>query len=344
MATLAQVTSETRIILKIAGALFALLFVLFMFVKGGEIVKKVFFPSPPQPPDEKFGKLPSISFPTQKNPSYSFKINTITGKLPVFPDRMKVYKVVQDEPNLSALSNTRTKIKSIGYTDKETKLSDTKYEWSKSSGEYIVYDTLTNNFWVNSNYLNASSALGYLSLKKDDAIRNATIMMGNLKVDTSDLDDGKTSFTFYKIVDRKLVKVDSQNDAEVARLDFFQKDAEQGTSIYYPDLPKSIIYFIFGVRGGLPQILEAQFNHYPLDKTNFATYGIKTADSAYEDLKNGKGYFIMDNQIKKNSSVVITDLSLGYYIGEGNQKYVMPIAVFQGNGFVGYIPLIPEDN
>lgn len=341
MATLAQITSETRIILKILGALFAILFVLFMFIKGGEIAKKLFFPSPPPPPDEKFGALPPISFPLQKNPSYNFVLNTISGKLPAFPDRMNVYKVKEEEPNLSALSNTRIKIKNLGFTEKETKLTDTKYEWSKSTGEYIVYDTLTNNFWINSNYLNASSALGFFSLKKDDAIRTATAVMENLKVEASDLDKDKTSFTFYKIMNRQMVKVESQNEAEVARLDFFQKDVAQEQSIYYPELPKSIIYFVFGVRGGLPQILEAQFNHYSLDTTNVATYGIKNADAAFEDLKNGKGYFIIDAQTKKNSSIEITDLSLGYYVGESNQKYVMPIVVFEGNGFKGYIPLIP---
>lgn len=341
MATLAQVTSETRLTLKILAGIFTVLTLVFLFFKGGEIFKNLFFPTPPPPPDEKFGKLPEIIFPAQQPTNYSFEINTISGKLPAFPDRMKTYKVKETPPTLSALQNTRNKMKNAGFSERETKLSDTKYQWGNRTGEIIIYDTETNNFWIKSNYLNNVDSLGYPALKKDDSLRLTKSFLDYIRGDMEDLDLERSTLTYYKILNGALVKAESQNEANVARLDLFQKELERGLKIYYPETDKSIMYFVFAYRGGMAQIVEGQYLHFPANTESIATYGIKNSQEAFEDLKNGNS-FIAKGDIKAGGYMGITDVSLGYFAGEENQKYLLPIVIFEGNNFAAYVSAIRE--
>lgn len=342
MATLAEVTWETRIILKIAAVILTVLTVVFLFFKGGTIIKTIFFPTPPPPPDEKYGILQPINFPTQKPTTYTYRLNTVTEKLPVFPDRMKVYKIKQDTPTLNTLQKLRNKLLNSRFSERETKITETKYQWSKTSGETIAYNTVTNNFSINSGYLTSSlSEFGYPISKKADAYNLAIDFLETIRVDSSDVTLEKSTLTFYKIASQALTKVESQNDANVARLDLFQTDIEKDLKIHYPDFDKSIMYFIFETKGGRPQIAESQYNHYVPDTTDFATYSIKTPDQAFEDLNNGNALIFNEN-IDKSAIIDITDVSLGYYAGEENQQFLLPIVVFKGDGFIAYTRALAE--
>lgn len=342
MATLAQVTWETRIVLKIAAVILTILTVVFLFFKGGAIIQKIFFPKPPPPPDEKYGILPTVTFPSQQPAKYSYQINTISGKLPLFPDRMKVYKIKQDTPTLATLQILRNKLVSARFTERETKIGETKYQWSRVNGDSILYNTITNNFSISSGYLTSPlSEFGYPISKKDDAYRLALSFLELIRVNASDVPIEKSTLTFYKVSGRSLIRVESQSDANVARLDLFQNDIDKDLKIYYPDYRKSIMYFIFQTKGGTPQIVESQYNHYVADTTDYATYPIKTPDQAFEDLKNGQA-LIFNESKNKSSSVDITDVFLGYYIGEENQQYLLPIVVFKGDGFIAYTKALLE--
>ncbi|MBI2195912.1 MAG: hypothetical protein HYU48_02605, partial [Candidatus Levybacteria bacterium] len=101
MATLSSTTAWTRKIIKwvsiVAGAFFAtmLLYRTVLFVK-----QQI---SPPPPPTVAFGKLSEIVFPqSQEDEALSYSIDTITGALPVFPDRANVYKTETSAPELLA--------------------------------------------------------------------------------------------------------------------------------------------------------------------------------------------------------------------------------------------------
>ena len=79
-----------------------------------------------------------------------------------------------------------------------------------------------------------------------------------------------------------------------------------------------------------PQIAQATFVHQTVDLSNLATYPLKTPGQAYADLSSGKSY--ITPSYTGGANVKIQRISLGYYLGEIDQDYLMPVYVFQGDG------------
>ena len=131
----------------------------------------------------------------------------------------------------------------------------------------------------------------------------------------------------------------SINEANFARLDVFQKNLDNH-KIYYPGLSESLMYFIIKGSGFLPNVTDASFIHFIADSSNFSTYPIKTAEAAFEDLKQGNALVFTND---KNAKLIdIIDVSLGYYIGDENQQYFLPIVVFKGKEFTAYVNALSQ--
>lgn len=340
MATLAKVTSEVRIILKFLVASFIIAFSIFIFLKGGQIFKNVFFPTPLPPPEEKFGKLPRIAFPSQKFNSIEYKINTLTGGLPVFADRMIVYKFKKKVPSLVALQTAKNNLKQNGFSENETKISDSIYQWGNKTGENIQLNVQNNNFKINSNLLtNPPSKFSGPAEKQEGAYRTATNFLQGLGIDTSDLEQEKSTLAYLKVVDGKIVVADSQKDAQYGKLNLFQENIGQNYSIYYPGVNESVMQFILRNEDGIPKIVGANFMHFVVDEKNSSSYPIKNSNEAFEDLQKGNAFIFSQNS---EAVIDITDVFLGYYIGEENQQYLLPIILFKGKSFLAYVQAIRE--
>ncbi len=340
MASLAQATREIRIGLKLLTASFVVIAIFFVFLKGGTIIKNLFFPTPPPPPKEEFGKLPRISFPNQNPVNIEYRINTLTGRLPIFPDRMKVYKIKKKEPSLVALQTVRGNLKILGFDENETKLSESTYQWNNRLGQTIQVNILTDNFKLSSNFLSGEpEKISGIATKKDDAYNSSLSFLEGLNQDTSDIDRGKSTLTYLKSSQGIITRADSQNEANLSRLDLFQKDLEK-YKIYYPGLTESTMYFVFKNREGIPTMTDAHLVHLIADLASFSEYPIKTSDQAFADLKAGNSYVFNEN--KNADQLDITDVFLGYYIGQEDQQYFLPIIVFKGKGFTAYVQGVPD--
>lgn len=342
MTKLADITSEIRVVIKILGISFAIVAILFMILRGGQIVKNVFFPTPPPPPEEKFGQLPPVVFPGQNPANLTYRINTITGKLPQFPDRMKVYMVKTTPPSLVALDKIRNNLKTVGYFQNEAKIDQSTYRWNNSGGNVILYNIVTNNFKISSNIFATApdSQLSNSLPDRDGAYQAAIGFLQGINEDTSDLDQNKSTITYLKINNSMLVAATSQNDAQFVRIDLFQKDIDK-YRIYYPGLSESLMYFIYKEGNYNPEIVDAGFSHYAADPQNSSDYPIKTADEAFKDLESGNAYVISSKS--GAGTIDITEISLGYYIGQ-DQQYLLPIVIFTGSGFTGYVNALAAGN
>ncbi|MCL5432856.1 MAG: hypothetical protein M1524_01950, partial [Patescibacteria group bacterium] len=73
-----------------------------------------------------------------------------------------------------------------------------------------------------------------------------------------------------------------------------------------------------------------------------ATYPIKTADESFSDLQRGDAYIVSYDGTDPN--IKIKNVYLGYYLGDTEQDYLMPIVVFEGNdNFVAFISAIKNE-
>lgn len=333
--SLANVTKEARLSLKIGGAVIALVIILFIVIKGGGFVASVLFPKPPAPPQEGFGELPSIAFPQSTNTIPEFRVNTVSGVLPGFAPTIPVYKLKENAPTITALQTAKIKAGSLGYTQNQQEISSNVYRWSKDGeNNSLLYNIVSFDFSVNSDYLNNPNlTIGDLSSSQN--LTNAAFgFIDALGADRLDIDSSKSIISYYALANGQLTPTDSPTSASVARIYFIQNQVNQ-LSIYYPTTNPSTLFFTLSG----PQsenVVEANYNHFAPDLAQFSTYPLKTADEALADLKNGKGYIVRPTTA---STVDITDVTLGYYLSDNpTQKYLMPIIVFTGaNNFQAYV-------
>lgn len=344
MTALHRILKETRVAIFVGSTLLIVILLIPIFFGLFSYFKNLFFPTPLPPPKVEFGKLPEIKFPSSIDKKFIYSIDTIAGTLPQFPDRLSVYAITQEKPTLFALSRASGKAAHIGFTEKETALSETLYQWTDPSPpiRQLELDIVSSHFDVTSDFMTDSAVLETKPyLLNEQAINMSLSFLTSIPVPVDDLESTKTKITFLSIADRQLVPASSLSTANIIRVDFFQKDIDM-LPIYYSNPPLSTLYTLIaggGKENG--QIVEAHYHHNAISKTN-TTYPIKTAAEAFKDLQDQKAF--ISSYLGSSKTIKIKTVSLGYYLGESNQKNLMPIVVFAGdNGFFAYVSAIKDE-
>lgn len=341
MASLHQVTIVTKKALAgVIGAIVAIILLVLLFQLGVQL-KNTFFPTPPPPPTVRFGKLPSPSFPqSTATGTYTYTLNTISGTLPTLPDRATVYTILQPQPDLLALDNAKAIMSQNQFTNDPTTLSDSIFQW-QNANQAITYNIVTNDFSFTTTYLNNQDVLAANNLpNQQEAIDQAIQFFNNFSTNQTDIDTSKTQTSLLRIQNNQLTPATSLSDTQVIRVDFFQQDINS-LSVYYPQYPKSLMYALIAGGADQPQVVEAGFTHKIVITDDNATYPIKTAQQAFNELKSGKAYIA--NYDGTSSNITIRNVVLGYYLGSDPQSYALPIIVFKGdNNFYAYVNAVTD--
>ncbi len=341
MITLSNTTALTKKVLKWASILIGVTLGILLIYRIAMYVKSQI--TPPPPPTASFGKLPPISFPegnTDKSLTYS--IDTVTGSLPVFPDRANVYKTVPPPPDLLALNKATEKILAAGFTGKGSQVSQSVYQWSvvdPSSGipKKIMFNISSSNFNLSSPFLSDLKVLSANNLPNQTAaVNTAQDFLSGLNSIPQDLDLEKTTTTLLAIKGGTTVPTTSLSNTQVIEVSFFQKDLNN-IPIVYPDTNSSTMS-VFVSGGDSPQIIKADFFHQNI-ATESANYSILSSNEAYEKLKNGDAYISYG---EANENVSINKVFLGYYLSDQAQDYVMPVVIFKGTGFTAYVSAVKD--
>lgn len=350
----------------------ALIIFLVVLFKLSIYVKNIFFPPKPQATSINFGTLPLLAFPKNiTSIPLTYTINTVSGELPKFPDRLNIYPLKQPAPNLLNLNKAKAKVDSLGFKDDnnkllpETDLENSNYAWQEISGlrKKIIFNTVTFDFSLSSSYKSSLTVLNAENLStKEHAITTALSFLNVINQIPQDLDQEKSTTQLLAIIDGQLTPTTSLSKAQVIKVDLHQKDVAYDLNtgipeatggykkiplilpILYPNPPGSTMSFWIASGQTKAEVVAADYVHQAVDinPSIEATYPIKTAAYAFDDLKKGKGYIAAYNGSKK--SVNITKVYLAYYIGKTPQKYLMPIIVFEGeNGFIAYISAVSEE-
>lgn len=350
MISLVQATELTREFLKKSSIVCGVLLSLFIIYQIGLFIYKVFIPPPPAPAEEKFGLLPPVKFPSPLQ-SISYTLNTPTGRLPTFVDRMKVYKIKQRGAQLLDLNNIRGRLQGAGFTKNELKQSEIIYQWTSITQPetFIRLNIVSNAFEIHSNFYNDPYVLANIRFPKTNtAIQNTALtLLSSIGENISSFDLAKTNYTYFKLVDGKLIQVDALNDAKIAKVDLYQKSIDK-LSINYPSFNnESIDRFWIGSSRNYPIIVYGNFRHQETDITDpsySSMYLMKNSSQAFSDLKSGKAFVFNPSN---RTNVEITDVSMGYYIGELDlsvleQEYIIPIFIFTGRDFKAYVHALPD--
>lgn len=344
MASLSHVSDLTRKVAEIVGVSIVALILLFVFFKIATFIKELVAPTPPPAPTVAFGKIKLVSFPQNfDDKTYSYTINTLSGDLPTLPDRITVYKLQQPVPNLLGLDKAKEIAASDGFANTPVALTDTTYQWTKTDPFPTTLDMNIQSFdfSLTSQYTTDPTVTSAANMPDEQTASTFSHQFFDKFMPLpNSIDDNKTKTTLLSIGADGLQPASSLSTAQLIRVDYFLKDIDK-ISLFTPNPSQSLIYAL--VASGptsLPQLVEAQYYHRSVSGQK-ATYPIKSAKQAFDDLKNGKGYVAANPT--GNTNITITDVSLGYYIGPISQDYLWPIIVFQGDkGFYAYVNALTD--
>lgn len=340
--SLAYVTKETRIILKVGAIIAGTGLFLYFAIQGYLLYQKL--TSPPEPPKQAFGKIPYLVFPTSKaSIGTEYTINTVDGKLPNLPDRVNVYKLAKAQPNLRGLEIARRNLEGDGFVENETPITSTLYSFSQSrTGIAIQYNILSKNFSISSNFMtnplfNSTSLLPSKDEVKEDT-RSTIELIG---ADTDDIDIDKSTVTYLQNNNGLLVEAENLASAKYAKVNFFQK-AVDDIPIIYESPGESIIHFTVSYPSTANVvILEGEYIHHSIISDEKSDYPIKTAEQAFADMKSGQAYTLNPQKL---SNVDITNVELRYYLSRNSEDYLLPVIVFTGINFTAYVEAIPNSS
>lgn len=339
MPTLSTVNSETKFIIKWG----LILFIIFISIKIGLAIKEKLYPAPPPPPTVSFGKLDSIKFPANATDKpLTYALDTLSGTLPVFPDRLKVYKISQNRIDFLTLDKIQNKVSLLGFGNRRSLISENTYQWiaTKDKLSKISFNILTYDFTYSSSFITDPIIQSGVNLPTaNESINIAKSFLENLSLNLSDIDFAKTKTTFLTIKNYTIIPSVSISKSQIIRVDFSQKDVDK-IPIFYPAAKFSTINLLVA-GGNAPQVVEASYSHKEIAKES-ATYPIKSASLAFLELKQGKAYIATSADNSKN--IAIKNIYLGYYLGSDEQKYLMPIIIFEGdNNFLAYVSAVKDE-
>jgi len=340
MPSLNKAKRQTQIILKWTSISIGIIFIFLMGTRFLAFVQEIL--TPPPPPQASFGKLPAISFPNQRKVNIIYTLNTLTGFLPNFSDRAKVYKITQSQPTLLALDKAREKVAKIGFTSNETKIAEDVYQWAEKDPlqRRITVNIFSLDFTLSSAYLVTPIVQTFDSDEKNSAIFTAKSFLSDISQFSEDLDIEKTKTTVYSIEKGTLSPTSKFSDAKIIKVDFFQKDLDK-LPIYYENGISSTMNFIVGKQDGELKVLDARFSHKNISQEQ-STYAIKSATLAFTQLKEGKAYIAYKDP--NTVEITIKKVLLGYYIEEGEQDFLMPVVVFEGDDdFIAYVSAVRDE-
>ncbi len=346
MPSLAQVTRETRIIAKFGGIGVVVLLFLFFSYKGIVFINNVINPPKIAPPGEELGEVTTTLPVSIDQPTYTYQINTITGKLPVFPNRLRVYKMLAPEPDLLALQKARESARIAGFTQSEVLVGANVYSWANNSGGSITYDIIAKTFQLSSGI--GYTSTGYTFSSNVSLGNKVTTYIRDLNASTDDL-TSTPKIVYFRSAENSLIPESNSGLAHIARVDFKQNDVKVDQFRFVTDTSQLIealpIYYedptttnqTFMVKAGYNsqiQIISGIYSHFPVDYTQFGMYPLKSSTTAFTDLQAGKSFIVKK---PSGTSIDITNVKLGYFIPKTAPEFLVPIYIFEGKDFMAYV-------
>lgn len=301
----------------------------------------IYLPSLPpveEAPTLAFGPLPKLKFPdsTVASSNFSYSMDTDTGSLPAdTPKLFKIYSVAQLATDLLALDRAKKLAKDLEFNETPQSLSATQYKFidDKFGGELIV-DLDTGNFKFRRSSATPSAQSSERIedfIDEDGQARQFKAYLTSRGLLKEQLKSGRTSVVYNNPV---------KKDSTLVTINLWQ-DSIEDVPIVTPKFREGLIKTVgTSSRDADKKYILMDYTFWPIDLQNFGTYPIKTAQEAFEELKNGDGFVALE---PRSGSASITKVYIGYYLSEEYANYLQPVFVFEGPEFAGLIPAVKSE-
>ncbi len=345
MATLTEFAYHTRKFVKYGGAALIFIIVGRLILNMAINLWKQLHPPPPPPPTVAFGKLPALTFPVSDYDGlFKYQVETPNQKLPVFPDRATIYFMPSIQANLLALDKAKQKAVLLGFTQAPQPFKDEEvYRWVKNevAARILEMNIISGTFTLTYSWENDPTILSQKNLPGEEQAKiEISNFLQKAGLYEEDLQLGEKKVSYLKTSGRKLLPAVSLSEANFVQVEMFRADIEE-LPVLTPDPSKGIISFtLSGAADSQRKIVSVDYNYFPVKYDSFATYPIKTAATALEQLKSGQGFIASWNK-SENRTIIIRRVYLAYLDIKQPQKFLQPIIVFQGDdNFTAYVPAV----
>ena len=293
MATLTETAAATKKLIKIlaAGVIILLIFRLGLFIFNTYL--KVVKPPPPPPPTVSFGKLPALTFPEKLHPELTLRLETPTGGTPNLGDKATVYLMPTFRSSFMALDQAKQTAKKMNFPTLPKEITERRYRWESEEflPSVLEMDIINGSFSLKRNWQADPTILSDKQLSgKEQTTVQAKNFLRQIGLLSDELNQARAEITYLTFSAGQYQKAISLSEADFVQVDLFRADIED-RQVLTPDPEKGIVRIIFsGSRETEKQIIQAEYNYFPVDLEQSATYPIKTASQGWRELQTRQGF------------------------------------------------------
>jgi len=320
------------------GAIVVSIIILILFRLGG-VIKNQLIPTPPSPATIAFRVLPKLDFSEGYEPLVGtrFLIETISGDLPSFGEKAKVFEIKNPISKFGDLEKVINNAKRAGFSNPPIKITNeiAIFEDPKDNSRILTVGTISGSIALKSSYLTNPVIITPNSQSQRKAQEKVSGFFGQLKVPLQFFPEESITFEEYKIENGILEKSVSQSTTNLVKVIFNNLDLDE-IPIINPDGENPLVW-------GLANdsiVVSAQFVSNDIQRHRFSTYPLRGVDLALEDLRRGNGAL---NKKPNSNTFPIRKVQLAYLETKGEQEYLQPVYVFESdNGLIAYTSAVKD--
>lgn len=302
----------------------------------------VLHPTPPPPPTVLFGVLPEIQFSGSiPRTDLIYRLETVNGATPDLGTQGKVYFMPAYRANVLGLELAKALAKKLGFLSDPTQKDERTAEWSREGtlSGVLTVNVVTGHFSLDTAWYRDSELISSRAPSREEAIRAAQEYLRSAGLLSDDVASGKTRVEFLQSGAGAFSQVLSQSEANFTKVHLFRNNVHD-ISVVTPQEDQGLIQVIVsGNTSGDKRIVNVTYYYSPVEMNMFATYPLQGAQAAWGQFQLGEGVIV---KLAANvHSIVVRDITIGYYDASSPQEFLQPIYILRGDsGFVGYISAI----
>jgi hypothetical protein len=277
-----------------------------------------------------------------------YKLETITGALPSFPNMSKAYLVGINKSRLLILERMTQKARAIGLENEPVQLDERTYRYTIPKVPVdMVFDVITGGLsykydWTvdRSIYTTFDVPIG------NSAVSEARSFLGRLGALPDDVANGPTKVVYLSATSSAMLPATSPYEANFVRVDLFRADKNEvlptGEKLTMKVVTvggdTSPINVIISGLGGDKRIVQANYYYSQILGEDFATYPLRPVSDAWKELVDGGGFIAKRTTENK---VTVRRVGLAYFESNEQQAFLQPVYVFEGDaGFTAYVQAV----
>lgn len=321
-----------------------LILILRVTINTGKNIYRYFFPEPPPPPSVGFSRLPELPYPNTDRPeNLNLVLETPEGELPALADQMKVYFMPKVSPSLLSLDGAKQKAARLGFSTEGSQESQTIYTFAHEKvPAKLRINTVTGVFSISYDLTSDNSPLERRPSSGEVAESQIEAYLKSADLLPEDM-TGPIVVEYLRLEEGKIVQALSLSEADLVKVNFFRKEFDEYSGLTATPERGNVWFVVGGSTLREKAVVTGEYHYFPIDETKYETYPIKTAQSAWEELK-AEGGFIAQNSSITDEPVKIRRVYLAYYDAGVPTEFYQPIIVFEGDGgFVAYVPAVSPE-